>query len=105
MVIEMVQEKVNSCMNDYEYSELLDNMISLVLKLLSSSSNATIELLDRGLETASCISTVGVIDAPEDVKFKDIIKLLSDPNVKRGIYVLLSFIKSIGECYRPPDKV
>ena len=93
----MEPEAFSSMARNSDSEELFNALFNFIVKLMSSNDKM-LDAIDKGWETATCIFNSETPTPPSEVKTKDIIKLLSDPDVKRGIYVLLGILKVIGSC-------
>ncbi len=80
-----------------EEQGLLDTGIALLLKTLTQGDPSPIEVLQGLGEKASCLS--GPIEPPEEApSLGELLKMLADPEVKRGLYIVLTLLKRLGAC-------
>ncbi|MCE4603325.1 MAG: DUF1641 domain-containing protein [Desulfurococcales archaeon] len=94
-----IEEKVAKIEEWIEEEQgILDALAVVLLKTASSGDPSLLEILDNLQDKASCITSTP-IEAPEEPPtLTQLLKMLSDPEVRRGLYITLTLMKRLGAC-------
>jgi len=81
-----------------EEQGLIDTAVFTLVKGLGEGEPSPLEILDNIKDKAICMATRGLKPPKEPPPLTQIIKMLSDPEVRRGLYILLNAARNLGKC-------
>jgi len=97
--ISRIEEKVSKIEEWIEEEQgLIDALTVALIKVLTTGDPSLLELADTLRDKMECASRHGLPDVSKPPSLSEVMKMLADPEVRRGLYTVLWILKSFGAC-------
>ncbi len=94
-----IEEKVSKIEEWIEEEQgILDTLAVVLLKTASSGDPNLLEVLENLQDKAGCITSTPLEAPQEPPTLTQLLRMLSDPEVRRGLYIALTLMKRLGAC-------
>ena len=96
-----IEEKVSRIEEWIEEEQgIVDTLAVTLVKVLTSGDPSLLELADSARDKVECIARDGIPDLDRPPSLSEVMRMLADPEVRRGLYLVLRMLKSLGACSR-----
>lgn len=81
-----------------EEQGIIDTMAAILIKTATTGDPSPLEAIEAIQEKARCITQEPLDIRGEPPTITQLLKMLSDPEVRRGLYLALQLLKRLGSC-------